>query len=596
MDSTLFELIRQSELFSDLKDDELKELLDIVELIELRASQVLFEEHQDSDSMYLLLKGDLVATTVSHTGEIKILGYVRAGEIVGEMGLISSQPRALTVSSLGDSHLIKLTRRVFEQYFQSRPQPLLHILSIVIDRAQNTIHSITTVKRCTVIALLPANENDSDIVNLLFEKITDLLKNNIKISFLSDKEIASLSTVENAKKLFEKLSRSNEYIIFKVNVQNEIAKYLLFEKSQRILVVAEHSELPALSEFTKKLINNKVYEYIKKELVLIYNKPDSSPLNTKLWLDEGKIDQHYHIRMTSDDCNYLLRFLVGQPVGLVLSGGGTKGWVHVGALKALHESQIPIDAIGGTSIGAIVGAAFLLQQDYLGLLDAMHEFAHVAQTMINFKELTYPLISLLDGKKKFIGLGKLFHGIQIEDLWRPFFSISGNLSDNSEVVNREGSLWLWTSASSSLPGLVPPITHEGNIYVDGGVVNSLPVDVMKNIIGEKGKVIAVDLSLHLKSDNRYSFPPVITLLEAFLYKIKYKNYQEFKFPNFASTLLEALMMGSQAKTEQNVMMADVVVRPDLSTYRMISNLPLADELMEVGYKAMSEQLSKLMKD
>lgn len=594
MDATLFEIIRRSELFSDLNDEELKNLLDLVQIVELHATQVLFEQNDDSDSVYLLLQGDLVASRASSIGETKILGYVRAGEIVGEMGLISSQPRSLTISALNDAKLIKLTRHVFEQYFENRPQPLLHILSIVINRAQNTLHSLTTIKRCIFIAVVPANVGD--VVNMVFEKISAMLKNNVKVCLLSDKEIASYNTLESAKKLLDKLGRSNDYVIFRVDLNNEIATHLLLEKSHRVLIVAEENEKPELNKFIKQFMNNKAYDHIKKELVLIYNKPNATPQNTKQWLSQGNINQHYHIRMRDEDYNYLLRFLVGQPIGLVLSGGGTKGWVHVGAIKALHEAQLPIDAVGGTSIGAIVGGAYLLHQDYMGLLDAIHEFANVAQSMVNFRQFTYPLISLLDGKKKIVGLYKVFNGVQIEDLCRPYFSICANLSDNSEVVNSEDSLWLWASASSSLPGLVPPITHEGKIYLDGGVVNSLPVDVMKNVVGEKGKIIAVDLSLHLKSNEGYSFPPVITFMDALLYKLKYKNYKQFKFPSFAATLLESLMMGSQAKTERNILLADVVVRPDLSKYRMISNLPEADELMEIGYKAMKEQLKEFLKD
>lgn len=594
MDSTIFELIRHAELFSDLSEDELKELLNIVELIELHPSQILFQQNDEPDSMFLLLKGDLVASTTMHNGEIKILGYVRPGELVGEMGLISSQPRTLTISSLNEAQLIKLTRTVFEQYFQNRPQSLLHILSIVINRAQHTIRSITTIKRCTVIAIVPANNNL--IVDVLFAELSELLKNNVKVSLLTDKDLHTHSTIDTAKRLFDKLSRSNDFILFKVNLDNEIAKQLIYEKAQRVLIVAEYTEQPMLHDFVKRLINHKAYAYIKKELALLYDQSVTMPRHTKLWLDKGHFNQHYHVRMNSEDYKYLLRFLVGVPIGLVLSGGGTKGWVHVGALKALYEAQIPVDAVGGTSIGAIVGASYLLHQDYLGLIDDMHEFANFAQSMVNLKDFTYPIISLLDGKKKFIGLYKLFNGIQIEDLWRPFFSISANLSDNVESVNRQESLWLWTSASSSLPGLVPPITHDGKIYLDGGVVNSLPVDVMRNVLGDKGKIIAIDLSLSLKSNAGYSFPPVITFKKALLYKLKFKNYQNFKFPHFAATLLESLMMGSQTKTERNLMLADVIVRPDLSKYRMISNLPLADELMEIGYRAMSEQLQLIMKD
>lgn len=106
----------------------------------------------------------------------------------------------------------------------------------------------------------------------------------------------------------------------------------------------------------------------RKELLLLHR--DDSPRYTQPWLDWDTFALIHHLQIdNASDYDRLLRFFSGKAVGLVLSGGGARGWAHIGALRALLEAQIPIDAIGGTSSGAVVGAAYATTLDVDALVD-----------------------------------------------------------------------------------------------------------------------------------------------------------------------------------------------------------------------------------
>ena len=485
MEPELIELVKKAEIFSDWDDEDLQHFLDKIELIQLYVGGILFEQGDESDCMYLLLKGDLIGMALNSLGVEITFGYIRAGQIVGEMGLISSQLRTLTIKALSNAILIKISRNIFEEYFVSKPQLLYKMLTLVIKRAQNTIDSTSNIKKRHFIALLPANENTA--VNVLFEKIGEMLANNSKITLLSKKDLASLKTYDEVKRLLSKVSRSSDFIIYVVDLNNTIIKEALLEYATRVLVIAQGDTEPVLDEYVKQVLSDAAYEHINKELILVYDNLGFIPTHTTQWLNTSQFNKHFHVPLHEIGYQYLSRLLTGRAIGLVLSGGGTKGWVHVGAIRALCEANIPIDAIGGTSVGAIVGACYLMQGDFTRFLKAMREFNRMTQKMATLSDLTYPLISLLDGKKRVLSLQHLFNDMVIENLVKPFFCISADLSDNLEVIHTRDSLWQWVCASSSLPGLLPPMTDKGKIYLDGGVVNNLPVDVMKAYLGTTGK-------------------------------------------------------------------------------------------------------------
>lgn len=182
-----------------------------------------------------------------------------------------------------------------------------------------------------------------------------------------------------------------------------------------------------------------------------------------------------------NDFMRLARLLSGQAVGLVLGGGGARGFSHLGVLKALQENGIPIDMIGGTSIGSFVGGLYARDYDLVPIYGRAKKFAgRVSSVWRTLSDLTYPTTSYTTGHEFNRGIWKVFGDSRIEDFWIQFYCNSTNITNSSMEIHSSGYAWRFIRASMSLAGLLPPITDNGSMLLDGGYVDNLPVGEMKN--------------------------------------------------------------------------------------------------------------------
>lgn len=182
---------------------------------------------------------------------------------------------------------------------------------------------------------------------------------------------------------------------------------------------------------------------------------------------------------SSDDFRRLARRLLGRTVGLVLGGGGARGLAHLGVVKAMVEAGIPIDAVGGTSIGALMSALYARDVNYYSAQAFAKSFSQrISSKWRQLFDLTYPITSWLTGHAFNRGLWKIFGDLQIEDLWLPFFCVTTDIAHSKMVVHRSGYIWRYVRASMSLSGILPPMCDNGALLIDGGYFNNVPVDVM----------------------------------------------------------------------------------------------------------------------
>jgi NTE family protein/lysophospholipid hydrolase len=160
--------------------------------------------------------------------------------------------------------------------------------------------------------------------------------------------------------------------------------------------------------------------------VLLHEDTAALPSNTPQWLTHRQIDNHQHIRWPrEDDFQKLSRRITGHALGLVLGGGGARGLAHIGILRAFEEKQIPIDMIGGTSMGAIIAALYAMGHGWADIRDIIRKsFLEIKP----LSEYTFPLIAVLRSQKLDRVIHMAFQDINIEDLWLNFFCVSSNLS------------------------------------------------------------------------------------------------------------------------------------------------------------------------
>ncbi|KMU86814.1 Swiss cheese [Coccidioides immitis H538.4] len=309
-----------------------------------------------------------------------------------------------------------------------------------------------------------------------------------------------------------------------------------------ILLVALAEGSPAIGEYERFLLGMKTTA--RKELVLLHAERYSQPgltrqwLKNRMWINGG----HHHIQMAfrltaepvhpetkrlgavlkqrvqviqaeiqkytsrrirqtpvyststpvKGDFHRLARRLCGKSVGLVLGGGGARGIAHIGVIKALEEAGIPIDIIGGTSIGSFIGALYARDADVVPAYGRAKKFSGRMASMWRFAlDLTYPSASYTTGHEFNRGIFKAFGNSHIEDFWLEFYCNTTNISKSRLEFHSSGYAWRYVRASMSLAGLIPPLCDEGNMLLDGGYVDNLTVARMKSLGADV--IFAVDV-------------------------------------------------------------------------------------------------------
>lgn len=175
----------------------------------------------------------------------------------------------------------------------------------------------------------------------------------------------------------------------------------------------------------------------------------------------------------------LARRLCGKSIGVVLGGGGARGCAHAGFLRSLEERGIPVDMIGGTSIGSLVGGLYAKEAEVVSSYGRVKKFAGRTASLWRFVlDLTYPVCSYTSGFEFNRGVFKAIGETHIEDMWLPFFCNTTNITWSRMEVHTSGYAWRYIRGSMTLAGLIPPLVDDGHMLVDGGYVDNLPVSVM----------------------------------------------------------------------------------------------------------------------
>ena len=175
--------------------------------------------------------------------------------------------------------------------------------------------------------------------------------------------------------------------------------------------------------------------------------------------------------------------------------------------------------------------------------------------------------------------------MQIEDLWIPFFAVSSSLSHNREYIHRRGALWRALRASASLPGIFPPVIEGADLLVDGGILNNLPVDVMRDAV--RGHVIAVDLSADEKVS--YEQKRLPTAWEYIKSRIHAREIGQ-DVPTLHRVILQSTMLGSRREVQMARRIADLFLNPPTAEFDML-DWNQFHKICEVGYHYARERVA-----
>jgi NTE family protein len=322
----------------------------------------------------------------------------------------------------------------------------------------------------------------------------------------------------------------------------------------------------------------------KPEHLVLLHPATVRPGAARAWQQMRPSAQVHHVRGGPDrprDLARVARLIQGRGRALVLSGGGARGFAHLGVLRALEEAKIEIDAIGGTSIGAIIGAAYAADRSVAEITDVLRS-SFVARNPLG--DYTLPFVALVGGRTVSHLLRRTYGRLDVEDLIRPFFSVATNLTAGQTVVHRRGPLWQWLRASSAIPGVLPPVFHEGQVLVDGGVMNNLPVDVMRD--GFTGEILASDIG----ADTAVLAPgPQAEFDWPGLPRVALDWVRGFRRPSVLRLMLSTGMVNATRATAAARSAASLVIAPRMEGIDLLE-WSAFDDAIERGYVAARKAL------
>ncbi len=598
--------LRRNQLFQILPhylgtlDLEIMEAIeDESQWIHLEAGDMLVRYQDPSDSFFIVINGRVQARVPTARGGEQPVADIFAGENVGETGFFTDEPRTASVYALRGTDLIRISKESFYRLQTQYPQITLQFAKQSIKR----LLSITpgrTPRNSLNIALIPASPEThlTEFANQLVRAVAQHTHGTLINSAFVDEifqhpgfsqmpkgdinEIRLAAWLDEQEKTYPLIS----FYATDATPSNWTTRCL--ERADRVIFVGKAGTEPDLAYL--QTMAPPETSGVRKELVLLYDSPDPKPSDTAQWLEQmGDIRRHYHIQSQCEaDYGRMARLLTGNAVGLVLGGGGARGFAHIGVLRAVEELGLEVDLIGGTSMGSIIGAAYATGMDSQTIYEIIRRELQEKKIL----DYTFPAASILAGKPFTQALIEIFKNMNIEDTWIEYFCVSANLTQAKEIIHQQGPLWKYTRASSALPPVFSPVAEGGDLLADGVLVNNLPMDVMKRHC-EGGRVIGVDVSSEEHLEGNYDFAPVLSGWQVLWNRIN-PFRREIDSPRLFNIVMRVSEFSSVRLKREQYDIADLMIRPDVEDIELFA-LDAFEEIVELGYEAGKKSLENWLR-
>ena len=580
-----------SELFAELDLPALMDLETAFELVPLYGGEVLFTQGDPADSLYIVVSGRLRVVAVTAGGAETVLAELGAGETVGEMGVMSGEPRTATVYASRDTQLAKLSKAAVESVVGRHPHAMLSMLtSRLIARVRVMSQGGQRRTDVATIAVVPAGPGvDLDDVAAQLTAALSRLGSTMRVSSASADEHLGRPGIAQAHDrdaggsgLLDWLAHQelgHRFVVYQADPILSPWTERCIRQADRVVLAAAAEGSAAPGEIESELLPPASRRRPPITLVLIHPDTVDAPSGTARWLEGRSLERHLHVRRTrAADYARVARFMTGRAVGLTLGGGFARGLAHLGVLRALQELDVPVDAIGGASMGAIIAGQWVLGRD-----SARIQRETSACFAASFDDMTLPFLSFKRGGKASRVIRQLFESVRIEDLWTPFFAVSANLNRAELAIHTSGPLADAVLASSRAPGIFPPVIIDGELHVDGGVINNVPVDVMRRF-SDDGLVIGIDVSPPHELNHVANYGEDIPGWRAIWHRFNPTPEKRVYRPSLLLVLMRIIEFGGISYRREKAALADIYIAPDVRQFKR-NDFQRAEQIVETGYQA-----------
>ncbi|XP_033927858.1 patatin-like phospholipase domain-containing protein 6 isoform X3 [Melopsittacus undulatus] len=560
-----------------------------IDWIAVEAGRALYRQGDKSDCTYMVLNGRLRSVIQKGSGKKELVGEYGRADLIGVVEALTRQPRATTVHAVRDSELAKLPEGTLNNIKRRYPQVVTRLIHLLSQKILGNLQQLRAPFASSGLGMASSSEPINPTSNLSTVAVLPVCDRVPAVAFSLELKHA-LDAIGPTLLLTSDVLRINlgylaldsiqEYRLSGWLAQQEdshrIVLYLTdstltswtvrcIRQADCILIVGMGDQEPMVGKLEQTLENTAVRAL--KQLVLLHREGGPSPSRTVEWLNmRSWCSGHLHIRCPKhiftrrnparlqetyeklykkkadihSDFSRLARVLTGNTIALVLGGGGARGCSHIGVIKAMEESGIPIDMVGGTSIGAFIGALYAEERCADSTRQRARDWAQCMNSVFaTVLDLTYPITSMFSGSAFNNSIHKVFQDKQIEDLWLPYFNVTTDITASAMRVHTDGSLWRYVRASASytpylpplcdpkdshwlvdgcyvnnvpgslwryvrasmtLSGYLPPLCDpkDGNLLMDGGYINNLPADIARSM-GAK-TVVAIDVGSQDETD------------------------------------------------------------------------------------------------
>ncbi|WP_020697086.1 patatin-like phospholipase family protein [Reyranella massiliensis] len=574
-------ILQRAPLFADLDPDGLAAVERELTLLILPGGAPLFRQGDPADAVYVVASGCL--GVFRHQDEVDaseplLIAEVPPGNLVGEMSLLSHGKRTRSVAALRDSEVWRLAQSSFDALTKHHPEVLPALMRSVV--ARNAVETGKRRRQPRTFAILPAGPNvPSARFAVMLADALGRIGNRV--------QMLGPDSVDEEPEWFARCEMESSFVLYRADATQTPWTELCLRQADCLIAVrsADHDG-PTSLPFDVETAQSGAVFHRRRELVLLHEGHDPSPGSTTPLLAGGLYGHHHHVRLDIHaDIDRLARLLTGHAVGVVMAGGGARAFTHIGVVKALRQSGVPIDLVGGTSMGAIVAAGVASRWNDEELNERFRR-AFVDTNPLN--DYTVPLISLFSGRRVTRLLRAAFGEKDIEDLVLSFYCMTANLTTSDADIHTVGRLWRWLRASVAIPGVMPPFNEAGEVHVDGGVIDNFPVRAMRRL--GRGITIGVDI------DTGGALAAGADVMEPwsawqFFRRLIWRRNETLPIPSIVAILLRSALVASTARAAQDRAAADLLIVPPMNHIDLLDWTSF-DAAIELGYRTTMETLDK----
>ncbi|CAK9099693.1 unnamed protein product [Durusdinium trenchii] len=597
----------------------------------------------------------------------RVTDLLQRGRLCGELDCLRKSCYSQTVRACRDSELCRVSPTLLQLIAMDFPQAILHFSSYIGSRPSQS-EDVSSAKHKTTITVVPATA-DVDIHEVCSNLTSALSKlgKTMHISpstdlFFSPGLKGSARSLDEGRlgRLLADMEERSRWLVYEAEPCGaSITDWTkrCVRQADHILVAANFNgqgrgDVPQTPN--ERYVQDAAPLYVSRELLLLHKgaggktsqlasmddwfvgsaahadalKPGVSGfVRHHLFVHKGRKCQrstrHYlnqrswarrwhHVRLGPEDARdwaRVARLIAGKAVGVCFGGGGARGNVHFGVIKAMQELGIPIDVVSGTSFGALAAAMYAISAPEPSSLQRVVTRVMTTQPLCPLRklkrripsrfstrkllwDLTFPRTANFTGAFLNAMLKEIFARRRCEDLLIPFSCTSTDIVQFEEKVHRDGPLWRVVRASMSLVGIAPPLPHQERredgkvsttLLVDGGYSNQYPIEVLKE--HGAGIVICVECCPDYSpvcTDYGDAVWGGLVTLKRRLMCCRRSGGEPDRDPPTQAEIQERLMYLVEALKDPHKERADLVISPDVSPYSLL-DMPKYKEIIDLGY-------------